>query len=75
MNQKILLEALGLKKAYGPRLLLDPSRVRTYEGTLDEMERADATDHDRKAMELEITMLQMRMAALVSRMSTPKKRR
>ena len=54
-------------------LRFDGTSLQTFEGTLSEMEKKDHADTDRQQLELEITTLQMRMAALVSRMSAPQK--
>ena len=61
-------------EAVASRILrFDGTSLQTFEGTLSEMEKQDHADTDRRQLELEITTLQMRMAALVSRMSAPRK--
>ena len=48
-------------------------KLATFEGTLSDMEGETTRDRDAEALRLQITALEMRMAALVARMSAPKK--
>ncbi len=47
--------------------------LRTFEGTLTQYDAERTRDRDAEARRLEITALEMRMAALAARMSAPKK--
>lgn len=60
--------------AVADRLLyFDGATLHSFEGTPEELDRQQNADHDREALELELTTLQMRSAALISRMSAPRK--
>ena len=52
---------------------LENGRIETFEGTLTQMEEKEEADRDAERLSLEITTLQMRMAALSARMCAPKK--
>ena len=54
-------------------LQFDQGRLTSFEGNLAAMEAARRTDHSAEARRLEITALEMRMAALAGRMAAPKK--
>ena len=54
-------------------LTLDGGALSTFEGTLDQLETERRRDRDAEARQLEITALEMRMAALAARMSAPRK--
>ena len=54
-------------------LAFEDGRLRAFEGTLAQMNAEDSRDRSGEARQLEISTLQMRMAALAARMSAPKK--
>ncbi len=54
-------------------LTLSGGRLSTFEGTLDAMEAEADRDRDAEAARLQISALEMRMAALAGRMAAPKK--
>jgi len=53
-------------------LTFDRCRLSTFEGTLDEMEADANRDRAAEATRLEITALEMRLAALAGRMAAPR---
>ena len=54
-------------------LTLEQGRLSTFEGTLGDMEAESRRDRDREAAKLQISALEMRLAALAARMAAPKK--
>ena len=54
-------------------LRIEGGRLSAFEGTLDAMDAAATTDRSAEARQLEITALEMRMAALAARMAAPRK--
>jgi len=54
-------------------LTFDKGRVSTFEGTLDEMEADASRDRAAEAARLQISALEMRLAALAGRMAAPRK--
>ena len=54
-------------------LVLEEGSLRTFEGTLARLEEEEARDRGSEKMRLEISTLEMRLAALADRMSAPKK--
>ena len=51
----------------------DGTKLSPFEGTLSQYESSQARDRAREDRQLQISVLQMRMAALVARMAAPKK--
>lgn len=54
-------------------MTLSGGRLSTFEGTLDAMEAEADRDRDAETVQLQISALEMRMAALAGRMAAPKK--
>ncbi|MBR0463125.1 MAG: ABC-F family ATP-binding cassette domain-containing protein [Clostridia bacterium] len=54
-------------------LRIENGRLTAFEGTLTQMEADAARSRDKESLNLEISALEMRMAALASRLSAPKK--
>ena len=61
-------------EAVATRLIFfEDARLRAFEGTLAQYDAEQNRDRDAEARQLEITALEMRMAALAARMAAPKK--
>ncbi|MBO2517592.1 MAG: hypothetical protein CW338_10060 [Clostridiales bacterium] len=61
-------------EAVATRILrIENGDIRTFEGSLSRMEESGNRDLSREQLQMEITTLEMRMAAVTSRMSHPKK--
>ena len=61
-------------RAVATRLLrMESGGLTTFEGSLDDWERERARDRSREDRQLEITALEMRLAALAARMAQPRK--
>ena len=54
-------------------LTIERCRLSTFEGTLDEMEADASRDRAAEAARLQISALEMRLAALAGRMAAPRK--
>ena len=54
-------------------MTLSGGRLSTFEGTLNAMEAEADRDRDAETVQLQISALEMRMAALAGRMAAPKK--
>ena len=63
-----------LVRAVATRVLrLEQERIRSFEGTLDQMYSEESRDRSQEQLKMEISTLEMRMADLSARLSAPKK--
>ncbi len=65
-------EAL-LRAAADRLLILEDGRLNAFEGTMAEMEREKKRDRSREGDAMELSLLEMRLAALASRIASPAK--
>ena len=54
-------------------IFFENRRLTTFEGSMEDYQRAQSADRSKEDVQLEITRLQMRLAAVAARMSAPRK--
>lgn len=62
-----------IREVAGRLLFVEGKGITTFEGTWEEYEASKTRDRSGEELRLELTRLQMRLAAIASRMSAPKK--